>query len=382
MKLRDQTFLEGARHDPGQEDLLSRRMSELGLQLEGTVLEVLLRELEYELLQRGIRKVKPRAYLTDEWGCPEGVPIIGIPAYLADEQLKRASKEVVEGDSASEILKYLRHEMGHVVNYAYRLYATEEWTTLFGPYSRPYLEGYIPQPFSRDYVRHIAGWYAQKHPDEDWSESFAVWLTPGSDWRNRYGALALRKLEYVDRIMKELGDKDPLVPQPGGPAKDEGALEELTYTVGEYIERYREPVIEVPPFFDGDLKDLFDGRPERKDALPAAEFLRRRKRTLVKRVNYWTGVQESVVGSLVSHLIERAEALGLVAEGRRTARRWIDIVAYVTTLCMNHLYRGAFIPGSPATGADTAADEPDAPASVPAPEPAGKASVAMTEPAS
>ena len=59
--------------------------------------------------------------------------------------------------------------MGHVVNYAYRLYDDEEWVKLFGSMTQPYLEDYRPSPFSRRYVRHLPGWYAQKHPDEDWS---------------------------------------------------------------------------------------------------------------------------------------------------------------------------------------------------------------------
>src|SRR5688500_16050628 len=88
MKNREQTFVEGSRRSPGADEILQRRINELGLKLEGSVLEILLRELEYELLQKGIKKVKPRAYLTDEWGCPEGIPTIGIPYYLADERLK------------------------------------------------------------------------------------------------------------------------------------------------------------------------------------------------------------------------------------------------------------------------------------------------------
>ena len=42
--------------------------------------------------------------------------------------------------------------------------------------------------------------YAQKHPDEDWAETFAVWLE-GGPWRRRYRdwQVALAKLEYVDR---------------------------------------------------------------------------------------------------------------------------------------------------------------------------------------
>ena len=381
MRNREQTFVEG-RKAPELDGILQRRINELGLKVEGSVLEVLVRELEYELLQKGITHAKPRCYLTDEWGCPEGVPIIGIPYYLADERLKQAAAEVVEGETETEILKYLRHEMGHVFNYAYRLYARQDWTEMFGPYSRPYLEGYRPKPFSRDFVRHIAGWSAQKHPDEDFAETFAVWLTPNSDWRNRYGSGALRKLEYVARVVAELGATELIVPQPppvtesGGGA--EGSVESLTYTVQEHIERYREPGIAVPPYFDGDLRDLFDGRPEREDAEPAGEFLGRHRKTIVKRVSHWTGVREGVVGSLIDHLIERANGLGLLAERRRTSRRLIDIIAYATTLTMNFLYNGSFIPGlsTPVDGEAAAAAPPVAPPPAAASGGDGKAAAA------
>ena len=103
--------------------------------------------------------------------------------------------------------------MGHVVNYAYRLFEADEWEALFGPIALPYPEEYRPEPFSRDFVRHLPGWYAQKHPDEDWAETFAVWMTPGLDWRAEYadwpGALA--KLDYCDRVMADLIDRDPIV---------------------------------------------------------------------------------------------------------------------------------------------------------------------------
>jgi hypothetical protein len=103
--------------------------------------------------------------------------------------------------------------MGHVVNYAYRLYDQEDWVRQFGPITRPYREEYTPEPFSRRYVRHLPGWYAQKHPDEDWAETFAVWMTPGFDWRSAYATWpkALEKLEYCDRLMRELRDQEPAV---------------------------------------------------------------------------------------------------------------------------------------------------------------------------
>ena len=88
-----------------------------------------------------------------------------------------------------EVLMYLRHEAGHAINYAFELWRRRDWTQTFGDFRRPYRDVYNPNPWSRDYVRylHRAGMYhyAQKHPDEDWAETFAVWLE-GGPWRRRY----------------------------------------------------------------------------------------------------------------------------------------------------------------------------------------------------
>jgi len=93
------------------------------------------------------------------------------------------------------------HEAGHALNYAFRLHERPDFRSVFGDYGRPYAEHYPADPMSRDHVRHILGWYAQKHPDEDFAETFAVWLTPGLDWRGEYaGWGALRKLEWLDGV--------------------------------------------------------------------------------------------------------------------------------------------------------------------------------------
>ena len=86
------------------------------------------------------------------------------------------------------------------------LYEEEEWVRLFGSITQPYVEEYRPEPFSRRFVRHLPGWYAQKHPDEDWAETFAVWMTPRLDWRAEYADWpeALAKLDYCDRTMQAL----------------------------------------------------------------------------------------------------------------------------------------------------------------------------------
>ena len=190
--------------------LLDRRISELGLSVRGSLVEKYVDRLYAELEARGLR-FRPPVYLSDEWGCPDGTPLIGVPFYLADQRLARIEEELaVEVESEVDVMRFLRHEAGHAFNYAYRLYDREDWRRIFGPYSRPYLDRFRANPFSREYVRHILGWYAQKHPDEDFAETFAVWLTPGRDWRAEYaGWPALAKLEYVDRVMRELGDETP-----------------------------------------------------------------------------------------------------------------------------------------------------------------------------
>ena len=191
---------------PDFQEILTKPIKDLGLKLEGSPLERLVQQLYRELERKGLRRFRPQCYLSDEWGCPSGEPVIGIPFYLADPKLARLEKEMNDLEDRREIMMYLRHEAGHAFNYAYALYKTPEWRHCFGPFRRPYRDQYRPVPFSRQFVRHIAGWYAQKHPDEDFAETFAVWLTPGSDWQKLYGAGALKKLQYVERVVRELGD--------------------------------------------------------------------------------------------------------------------------------------------------------------------------------
>lgn len=321
-----------------RERLLRSRISELGLRIEGSELEPLVARLYRELDDAGLQ-FKPPIYLSDEWGCPEGVPVIGVPFYLANPQLSAIEREIAENlETPDESMMYLRHEAGHAFNYAYVLYESEEWHRIFGPYSRPYIEEYKPNPFSRDYVHHIAGWYAQKHPDEDFAETFAVWLTPGSNWREGYAATsALPKLEYVDRIAREIGSVPPKVE----PRHRDLPVEEMTWTVEDYYSRYRrERPVEVPRWFDGDLRQLFEDEGER-----AAPLLRERRLDVVDEIAYWTGVQPPVVRALVDHLIGRVDTLGLCLDPAYRQRYLVSFTAMATTLALNYLHHAAFAPG-------------------------------------
>ena len=316
------------------------RISDLDLHIEGSEIEPLVKELYAELDRAGL-KFKPPIYLTDEWGCPEGVPIIGVPFYLARPELSRIEAEIAEDlETSAESMMYLRHEAGHAFNYAYVLYEDEEWHEIFGPYSRPYIDNFKPNPFSREFVRHIAGWYAQKHPDEDFAETFAVWLDPKSDWRNEYaGSPALAKLEYVDRVAKRIGELPPKIQ----PRKRDEPVEEMRYTVSDYYAHRRESRLQIPRWFDGDLKQLFET--EKKEGhSPAEPLLREKRHDVISEVAYWTGVQMGIVRSLVDHLLERIGALELQVIDSDQQRYVISFIAMVTTLATNYLRHEQFVP--------------------------------------
>ena len=220
--------------DAKQQELLSRKISELPLRMEGTHLEGLIIRLYKELEAGGIA-FKPNIYLSDSWGCPDEVPVIGVPFYVADPALCDLLKQMggVEVENDAAVMMILRHEAGHAFNYAYRLYDKPEWKTLFGQFSQPYKDEYQVDPSSTRFVHHLEGCYAQKHPDDDFAETFAVWLTPCSYWRTAYaGTPAFEKLQYVEGVAAEYGDEPPIVT--GG--RVDMPVEEINMTLGEWYE--------------------------------------------------------------------------------------------------------------------------------------------------
>lgn len=216
--------------------LLQRRICDLGLRIPGSSIEPFVRQLKRELTTKGLEYV-PSFYLTDTWGCPDKVPIVGIPFYLACTLLGRIEKEQTgELEDSQTIMQLLRHEAGHAVNYAFRLWEERGWRETFGSFSKPYRDVFHPNPWSRRFVRHLCSYpyrytYAQKHPDDDFAETFAVWLTPRSGWRRKYRSWpAIQKLRYVDRLMRKIGDQKPQCK--GG--KRVLPLSKLTMSVAEY----------------------------------------------------------------------------------------------------------------------------------------------------
>jgi hypothetical protein len=324
--------------------VLAQKISEMPLKIEGTILETKIQQLYQELEAKGL-VFRPKCYLSDEWGCPDGIPIIGIPFYLADKKLSRIEEEYTENlEKEEEIILYLRHEAGHAFNYAYELYKTNEWHNIFGPYSRPYVDDYKPNPLSKKYVKYSKGWYAQKHPDEDFAETFAVWSTPGLDWRKQYeGWQALRKLEYVERISKELGSQPPRV----AAMMEDRPVSELKVTILEYYERhhskeYPKIVSQLGAYLDGDLREIFESK-KNENFRPAFEFIMNHRHTLRNLVHYWTGTSINLVRGLIRYLAERAQVTEIYYDPAKESTYLLQLEAFLLTLTMNYRYTDRFV---------------------------------------
>ena len=320
--------------------LLDWRICDLGVELGGSWLEAPIARLHAELRNRNLN-VQPHCWLSDEWFSPDGVPGIAIPFYLAHPRLKRLERAQileVEGGTHSECLRLLRHEAGHAVHHAFRLHRRKKWRELFGSSSEPYPDYYRPHPGSRRYVVHLPHWYAQSHPDEDFAETFAVWLTPGSRWRRKYlGWPALRKLRYVDQLMREIAGERPPIRSRARP----DPAHRIKTTLGEYYrarrERYR---VLASRAYDQDLLRFFTPIEECTSRSPAAaSFLRTHRAEIRRRVARSTGKHELALDTVLGEMIARSRELKLRAVGRQK-QLVIDFAILLAARSAEFVYRG------------------------------------------
>ena len=265
------------------EELLERRISKLGLRLEGTTLEPLIKQLYDELSAKGLA-FHPRCHIGDEWFVPIGIPAIFVPFFLVHNRLRGLERSMmleVEGETPEWFMKLMRHEAAHAYSYAYRLQEEKKWQKHFGKTSDEETpDHYRPRPFSHGYVVHLDDWYAQSHPDEDFAETFAIWLTPELDWRKRYaGWKALQKLEYIDELMQSLAGKPPVF-SPKYRATDYDCLNVKLKT---YYARKRKLYEDTyPDFYDADLRQLLSATPG-PGRIWASSYLRRTRRRLPEK---------------------------------------------------------------------------------------------------
>ncbi|PYQ80003.1 MAG: hypothetical protein DMG01_07325 [Acidobacteria bacterium] len=323
----------------GDEQLLDVRMCDLALRIEGTDLEQRIAQINAELDARGLR-FRPHYWLADEWFTPDGVPGVAIPFYLAHPRLARlelAQMLEVEGGDPDSCLRILRHEVGHAIDNAYRLRRRRTRRRLFGNPGIEYPEYYTPKPYSKSFVHHLDHWYAQSHPDEDFAETFAVWLDPASMWATRYaGWPAQRKLEYMDRLMRLLSRARPKVKS----KREVDPLRRLKKTLREHYRRKREHYgLDHPDFYDSDLRNLFSDSPEYAKNLPAARFVRKIRKDVRGRVASFTDSYQYTIDQLLEKVIERCRELNLRLMDSEEETK-TDFMVFLTVQTMNYLHSG------------------------------------------
>jgi hypothetical protein len=321
------------------EELLNVRLADLPLTLAGTVMEQRIAQLRAELEHRELG-FSIHYYISDEWFTPDGTSTLAIPFYLTHprlERLERAQMLEVEGGDHDWCMRILRHEAGHVIDNVYKLRLRRQRRALFGGSSVPYPEFYAPKPYSKAFVQHLDPWYAQSHPDEDFAETFAVWLTPDSNWKRRYaGWPALAKLEYMDGLMRVLRGRKPVVED----AEEVDPLRRLRHTLRRHYRRKRRHHgVDHPKFYDRELRRLFSDAPEFADAITAAQFLGKIRRHVRRVVADWTGIYQYTIDKVLEDMITRSRELKLrLAVPEEQARYEFTVLLTVQT--MNYLHSG------------------------------------------
>ena len=323
------------------EQLLELRFCELPIDIKGTPLEDCISQLYKELGEKGI-SFHPACYIADEWLCPDGEPIVGIPFYLAHPRLKKLEQKMmleVEGGTYASCMQLLRHETGHAINYAYLLHKRRKWKQLFGPFDKDYPDRYKYRPYSKSFVHHLEGWYAQYHPDEDFAETFAVWLDPKSNWRETYKKWkAIKKLEYVDEIMCSIGSKTPKIVK----GKKYWDVEKMKTVLGRHYKKRRKlQAVDLADFHDYNLLKIFTSPEEKSKRVKAHKFLQANKADIIKYTATWTGEKKFIINRLLRNLITRCRELKLEVRSNEH-KEVIQLSTYITAQIMNYLYTGRY----------------------------------------
>jgi hypothetical protein len=325
--------------DLPDEALLDLRLCDLGLTVEGSWLAPRIEELYQNLAARGLT-FRPHFWLSAEWFTPDGVPGIAMPFYLAHPRLmklERAQMLEVEGGTPEWCLQILRHEAGHAFDNAYALRRRRRRVKMFGKPSVEYPDFYFPRPYSKSFVLHLDSWYAQSHPDEDFAETFAVWLAPDSDWRSRYADWpALRKLEYMDELMAEIAGRPPVTAS----RRRVEPLDHLRTTLRRHYARKREHYgLEYPHFYDRDLRRLFSDSEDHRRHRKASRFIQSIRRDVRRLVAEWTGSYQYTIDRVIADMITRADQLHLRLKYPED-RTKLDFTMLLTVQTMNYLHSG------------------------------------------
>lgn len=343
-------------------EMLLTPLNRLGLSIETTPLEEAIRIARTDLKRVRLNKLEPYFYLSTGYGTVAGTTSIAVGFYDCNDLLKELNRET-RGFyyTFEDMVNTVRHELGHAFSYAYKLYRRDDFREVFnvrGNYFNTYpLDNrYIlkANPWSRDYVNPSGDHYAQKHPDDDFAETFLVWLMPGTDWRYEYRNYpgALRKLEFVDKVVSELRNEDPCIDQRPVPYEP---LEVFKETLAQFLNvrstRYYRH--KATGYIDPDLTRLFanprpiqrNGRKREIDYVHADNFIRKHKRIIMGQVRDWIGVNEAVVRDLVDKCSARTHVLDLWLRKDEREKKLTEFTTYISYRCALYALNENFLNG-------------------------------------
>ncbi|PIP93854.1 MAG: hypothetical protein COW00_04660 [Bdellovibrio sp. CG12_big_fil_rev_8_21_14_0_65_39_13] len=286
-------------------ELLSVRLCDLELSIDKAphvlmALNRLNRELEHKKIS-----FRPYAWISDEWFSPDSMPGIAIPFYLLHPKLIRLEKSYmgnIEGLKPEHFIKLLRHETGHAIESAYHTRKHPLRIELFGRSDIPYPSKYTAKKYSKNYVKHLEENYAQSHPDEDFAETFAVWLAPGSNWKDQYaGTKALDKLLGMDSLMKEIQLQRPILTN----QRRLEPIEKDKRTLREYFMAKKKRLLAKSLLSSKfNLNKLFTPVKEHPRSLEAHNILRRHKKELIEAVAQKTNQYHYNIERMFNHLVK------------------------------------------------------------------------------
>ena len=185
-------------------ELLDTPVARLNLVPTGKLKDILDR-VRADLRAAGITHFEPIFALGDSgFWCADRALTINVPWFLATEQLFQAAQPRYPM-TWFNVERGVRHEVGHAVGYAFELWKRPDWTATFGDFTKPYpkTSGSWPvkenSPDFVEYVLDSGKGYGQKHPDEDFAETFAAWLDRSFD-KGKLARGAIAKLAYAGHV--------------------------------------------------------------------------------------------------------------------------------------------------------------------------------------
>ncbi|MBC75469.1 MAG: hypothetical protein CME64_05575 [Halobacteriovoraceae bacterium] len=306
------------------DEILSMRIKDLPLDSR-PLFDGQLSKLRSELKRRGIEWM-PHVWPSEEWFSPDGVGGFAFPFTLLDSKLIKLEKKHVglsEGSNEKEFLKLIRHECAHALDNAFHLRKIKSRQRVFGLSSTPYPSYYIPKQNSREYVKHLPQGYAQAHPEEDWAETFAVWLTPKNQWKKKYANWpALEKLMLVDNVMDNLRGLSPKINRKDTPLH----FKDDERTVREYFSwRKKSLGLRQRNFYENKVNELFSiqGRKHANEVFKRYESIICSK--LVKR----SGIDRNVAKLMIKELKQECKSKNyhLKYSSIKTKRAVEDVLA-------------------------------------------------------